>query len=147
MNQFVLVQSFPFNLDIQTINQIKDFISREVYLLHQIVCSRKVLRWNLMIRKLKKSWNTRRLLTLPQIFLLVHYIKYIIQHWKPSFICQSWHQNNNGFLTTIEHVLLVTHSKWNVLFLVTKIFSSMARKLNLCTNVAILVFKMTMGFW
>ena len=69
MNQFVLVQSFPFNLDIQTINQIKDFISREVYLLHQIVCSRKVLRWNLMIRKLKKSWNTRRLLTLPQIFV------------------------------------------------------------------------------
>ena len=66
---FVLVQSFPFNLDIQTINQIKDFISREVYLLHQIVCSRKVLRWNLMIRKLKKSWNTRRLLTLPQIFV------------------------------------------------------------------------------
>ena len=55
MNHFVLVQSFPFNLDIQTINQIKDFISREVYLLHQIVCSRKVFVMEFDDKKIKKE--------------------------------------------------------------------------------------------
>ena len=55
MNHFVLVQSFPFNLDIQTINQIKDFISREVYLLHQIVCSRKVFAMEFDDKKIKKE--------------------------------------------------------------------------------------------
>ena len=54
-DHFMLVQSFPFNLDIQTINQIKDFISREVYLLHQIVCSRKDFAMEFDDKKIKKE--------------------------------------------------------------------------------------------
>ena len=75
----------------------------EVYLLHQIVCSKRLLRWNLLITKLKKRKKKRKYetttLNLLQIFVTTNAAtttKEATNAWEPSFICQSWHENNNA---------------------------------------------------
>ena len=73
-------------------------------MLHQIVCSKRLLRWNLMITKLKERKEKRKYETTTlDSSSNICYIKCNTTTTKeatnarePSFICQSWHKNNNA---------------------------------------------------